>query len=47
LIALFQLGYSLLGLYFAGGVLSRALHYCGLALLFATQAWHYAPYSIN
>jgi len=26
---------------------SRALHYIGLAVLFATQAWHYAPYSIN
>jgi len=76
LIALFQLGYLLLGIYFAGGLLSRAppyyrfafaaqmsilflvpvalmifssrvLHYCGLALLFATTAWHYAPYSIN
>jgi hypothetical protein len=76
LIALFQLGYLLLGIYFAGGILSRApqyyrfafaaqmsilflvpvalalfssrvLHYCGLALLFATAAWHYAPYSIN
>jgi len=76
LIALFQLGYLLLGLYFAGGQLSRAapyyrlafaaqmsvlllipvalallksraLHYLGLTLLFATQAWHYAPYSIN
>jgi hypothetical protein len=76
LIALFQLGYILLGLYFAGGLLSRAppyyrfafaiqmsvlflvpvalvvfkgraLHYCGLGLLFATQAWHYAPYSIT
>jgi len=75
LIALFQLGYTLLGLYFAGGLLSRgpsyyrfafatqmsllflvpvalalfkrrALHYFGLALLFATQAWHYGPYSI-
>jgi hypothetical protein len=76
LIALFQLGYILLGLYFAGGQLShapryyriafatqmsvlflvpvalvlfrnRTLHYCGLAILFATQAWHYAPYAIN
>lgn len=76
LIALFQLGYLLLGLYFAGSLLShappyyrfafgaqmsilflvpvalaifgsRALHYCGLALLFVTAAWHYAPYSIN
>ena len=76
LIALFQLGYILLGLYFAGGLLSRAppyyriafatqmgvlflvpvalallksraLHYCGLIILFATAAWHYAPYSIN
>ena len=76
LIAVFQLGYILLGLYFAGGLLSHAppyyrlafvaqmsvlflvpvalavlknrpLHYSGLALLFATQAWHYAPYSIN
>jgi len=76
LIALFQLGYLLLGIYFAGGLLSRAppyyrfafaaqmsilflvpvalmifssrvLHYCGLGLLFATTAWHYAPYSIN
>lgn len=76
LIALFQLGYILLGLYFAGGLLSRAppyyrlafitqmtalflipvalalfksrvLHYVGLAVLLATQAWHYAPYSIN
>ena len=76
LIALFQLGYILFGLYFAGGLLSRAppyyrfafitqmsvlflvpvalalfksrtLHYLGLAVLFATQAWHYAPYSIN
>src|SRR5262249_32634583 len=26
---------------------SRVLHYCGLAFLFATAAWHYAPYSIN
>jgi hypothetical protein len=76
LIALFQVGYILLGLYFVGGLLSRSpiyytiafaaqmtvllltpvvlavsrsrlLHYSGLALLFATQAWHYAPYSIN
>jgi len=76
LIALFQLGYILLGLYFAGGLLSnapryyrfafatqmsvlflvpvalvlfrsRTLHYCGLALLFATQAWHYGRYAIN
>ena len=76
LIALFQLGYLLLGLYFAGGLLrrappyyrfafatqmgvqcfvplalaflrSRALHYAGLALLLATAAWHYAPYSIS
>jgi hypothetical protein len=76
LIALFQLGYILLGIYFAGGLLSRAppyyryafatqmsvlflvpvalalfkgraLHYCGLIILFATAAWHYAPYSIN
>ena len=76
MIALFQLGYILLGLYFAGGVLSsapryyrfafatqmsvlflvpvalvlfrsRTLHYGGLVLLFATQAWHYAPYAIN
>jgi hypothetical protein len=76
LITLFQLGYILLGLYFAGGLLSRAppyyryafatqmsvlflvpvalalfksraLHYWGLILLFATEAWHYAPYSIN
>src|SRR5215475_8817421 len=72
LIVLFQVGYILLGIYFAGGVLSRAppyyryafaaqmavallvplalalferraLHYLGLALLFATAAWHYAP----
>jgi hypothetical protein len=76
LIALFQVGYILLGLYFAGSLLSRAppyyryafaaqmsiallvplalaffkrrtLHYCGLGLLFATAAWHYAPYAIN
>jgi hypothetical protein len=76
LIALFQLVYLLLGIYFAGALLSRAppyyrlafaaqmsilflvpvalgifssrvLHYSGLALLFATTAWHYAPYSIN
>jgi hypothetical protein len=76
LITLFQVGYVLLGLYFAGGLLSRAplyyrfafatqmsvlllvplalvvfanrmLHYCGIAVLFATAAWHYAPYSIN
>lgn len=76
LIALFQAGYILLGLYFAGGLLSRAppyyrfafatqmsvlllvpvalvlfksrpLHYFGLALLFAAQAWHYGPYSIS
>jgi hypothetical protein len=69
-------GYILLGIYFAGGLLARAppyyrfafatqmsvllvvplalilfrkraLHYCGLAVLFATAAWHYAPYSIN
>jgi hypothetical protein len=26
---------------------NRMLHYGGLALLFATAAWHYAPYSIN
>ncbi len=68
--------YALLGIYFAGGLLSRApayyrfafisqmslqtlvplalvlspsraLHYCGIALLFATAAWHYAPYSIT
>jgi hypothetical protein len=25
----------------------RRLHYCGLIALFATAAWHYAPYSIN
>ena len=25
----------------------RWVHYAGLALLFAIQAWHYAPYSIN
>lgn len=76
LIALFQVGYILLGIYFAGGILSRAppyyryafagqmslgllvplalvlferraLHYGGLALLFAAAAWHYAPYAIN
>jgi hypothetical protein len=76
LVALFQFSYLLLGIYFAGGQLSRApayyrfafagqmglqllvpvmlvvlsnrlLHYCGLAVLFATAAWHYAPYSIN
>jgi hypothetical protein len=76
LIMLFQAGYILLGIYFAGGLLSRApayyryafatqmsvqilvplslvlfpsrvLHYCGVALLFLTAAWHYAPYSIN
>jgi|SRR5580765_4690792 len=76
LVALFQLGYALLGIYFAGGQLSRApayyrfafstqmgvqvlvpmalmtlnsrpLHFCGLIVLFATAAWHYAPYSIN
>ena len=76
LVALFQLGYALLGIYFAGGVLrhlpayytfayatqmglqvlvplalllldKRVLHYCGLIVLFATAAWHYAPYSIN
>jgi hypothetical protein len=76
LITLFQVGYVLMGLYFAGGLLSRAppyyrfafatqmsvlmlvplglvvfesraFHYCGIALLFATAAWHYAPYSIN
>ena len=76
LIALFQLGYLLLGLYFAGGLLRRAppyyrfafatqtgvqflvplalvflksrpLHYAGLAVLLATAAWHYAPYSIG
>jgi hypothetical protein len=76
LVALFQSGYILLGLYFVGGLLSheppyyrfafiaqmsvlllvpvalalsrnRTLHYLGLAMLFATQAWHYAPYSIN
>jgi hypothetical protein len=76
LITLFQLGYILLGIYFAGGILSRApafyryafaaqmsvglliplalvlferraLHYVGLAFLFASAAWHYAPYAIN
>ena len=76
LILVFQAGYVLLGIYFAGGLLSRApayyrfafiaqmslqilvplalvltrnraLHYGGIALLFATAAWHYAPYSIN
>jgi hypothetical protein len=26
---------------------SRMVHYLGLALLFAVQAWHYAPYMIN
>jgi hypothetical protein len=25
----------------------RSVHYVGLVLLFAIQAWHYAPYSIN
>jgi hypothetical protein len=76
LVALFQLVYALLGVYFAGGLMmrapayylfafatqmglqvlvpialmftsSRVLHYCGLIILFATAAWHYAPYSIN
>jgi len=76
LIALFQLGYILMGIYFVAGLLARAppyyrfafatqmsvllivplalmlfrnraLHYVGLAMLFATDAWHYAPYSIN
>jgi len=76
LIALFQAGYTVLGIYFAGGLLSRApaywriafigqmslqivvplilmmlrsrvVHYVGIAVLFATAAWHYAPYSIN
>lgn len=76
LILLFQVGYTLLGLYFAGGLLSRApiylrfafatqmsvqilvplilmlfgsrvVHYCGIALLFLTAAWHYGHYSIN
>ena len=76
LVALFQLSYALLGIYFAGGLLMRApgyyrfafasqmglqvlvplalmflerrvLHYLGLIVLFATAAWHYAPYSIN
>lgn len=26
---------------------SRALHYAGIALRIATQAWHYAPYAIK
>ncbi len=26
---------------------SRTVHYLGVALLFAVQAWHYAPYAIN
>jgi hypothetical protein len=26
---------------------SRALHYLGLVVLFAAQAWHYAPYAID
>jgi len=76
LITLFQAAYVLMGIYFAGGLLSRAppyyrfafatqmsvqvvvplslalfqsrvLHYCGIALLFLTAAWHYAPYSIS
>ncbi len=76
LITLFQVAYVLMGIYFAGGSLSRAppyyrvafvtqmsvqiavplflvlfqnrvLHYCGIALLFLTAAWHYAPYSIT
>jgi hypothetical protein len=29
------------------GLRSRTAHYVGLALLFAVQAWHYAPYMIN
>jgi hypothetical protein len=29
------------------GLKSRSAHYVGLALLFAVQAWHYAPYTIN
>ena len=29
------------------GLRSRTAHYLGLALLFAVQAWHYAPYTIN
>jgi hypothetical protein len=76
LIAFFQAGYIVFGVYFAGGMLgrmprasaalfvgawvllfavpvalavlrSRTAHYLGLALLFAVQAWHYAPYMIN
>lgn len=76
LVALFQAGYIVLGLYFVGSMLgrmprasaaiivgmwvllfvtplslaglrSRTAHYLGLALLFAVQAWHYAPYMIN
>ena len=29
------------------GLRSRTAHYLGLAVLFAVQAWHYAPYAIN
>jgi hypothetical protein len=29
------------------GLRSRTAHYLGLALLFAVQAWHYAPYTMN
>jgi hypothetical protein len=76
LIALFQAGYIVFGLYFVGSMLgrmprasaavivgtwvllfvtplalaglkSRTAHYLGMALLFAVQAWHYAPYTIN
>jgi hypothetical protein len=76
LVALFQAGYIVFGLYFVGSMLgrmprasaviivgtwvllfvtplllaslrSRTAHYLGLALLFAVQAWHYAPYMIN
>ena len=76
LITLFQAAYALMGIYFAGNLLSRApsyyriafatqmsvqvmvplslvffqsrgLHYCGVALLFLTAAWHYGPYSIS
>jgi len=28
-------------------VRSRVVQYFGIAVLFATAAWHYAPYSIN